>query len=172
MEQRDFKSWPLASNSRPRLLIEDPDPALRVADFQRFTESGLDVALCSGPDHDESCRLVEHGDCPLAAAADVILMGRDLAGSRKEIAAALRRHHPEVPVIAKVPRQDTDEVPDECVPLPTPMSVDGQVRAVWRAVERPAAPAEGPRQATPPPTPPCSTAESATEARLLDLLGW
>lgn len=172
MEQREFKSWPLASNSRPRLLIEDPDPALRVADFQRFTESGLDVALCSGPDHDEGCRLVEQGDCPLAAAADVILMGGDLGESRQDIAAALHRHHPDVPVIAKVSRQDADDVPAGCVPLPTPMSVDGQVRAVWRAVERPAVPARAPRQATPPLAPPCSTAESATEARLLDLLGW
>lgn len=172
MEQRDFKSWPQASSNRPRLLIEDPDPALRVADFQRFTEAGLDVALCSGPDQEERCRLVELGECPMAAAADVILMGQDLGGSREEIAAALHRHHPDVPVIAKVPRQGTDDVPDGCVPLPTPMSVDGQIRAVWRAIELPAVPAGPPRQATSPVSPPCSTAESATEARLLDLLGW
>lgn len=172
MEQRDFKSWSLAPNSRPRLLIEDPDPALRVADFHRFTEAGLDVALCSGPDHDERCPLVEHGDCPLAAAADVILMGWDLGGSREDIASALHRHHPDLPVIAKVHRHGPDDAPDGCVPLPTPMSVDGQIRAVWRAVERPAVPARSAPQATPAPSPPCSTAPSATEARLLDLLGW
>jgi hypothetical protein len=172
MEQRDFKSWPQAYHSRPRLLIEDPDPALRVADFHRFTEAGLDVALCSGPDHGEGCRLVELGDCPMAAAADVILMGRDLGESRAEIAAALHRHHPDVPVIAKVPRQGSEEAPDGCVPLPTPISVDGQIRAVWRAVELPAGTARHPERVTPMPAPPCSTAESATEARLLDLLGW
>jgi hypothetical protein len=172
MQQRDFKSWPQAGRSRPRLLIEDPDPALRVADFHRFTEAGLDVALCSGPDQHERCRLVELGDCPLAAAADVVLMGGDLGESRQEIATALHRHHPDVPVIAKVPRQVTDAVPDGCVPLPTPISVDGQIRAVWRAVERPPLTARDPEPVTPAPAPHCSIAVSATEARLLDLLGW
>lgn len=172
MEQRNFKSWPQARHSRPRLLIEDPDPALRVADFHRFTEAGLDVALCSGPDQDERCRLVEHGECAMAAAADVILMGRDLGERRAEIAAALHRYHPDLPVVAKVPRQDPDDAPDGCVPLPTPISVDGQIRAIWRAIERPAVTAGDPERVTPAPAPPCSTAESATEARLLDLLGW
>lgn len=171
MEQRDFKSWPQASRSRPRLLIEDPDPALRIADFERFTEAGLDVALCSGPDHAHRCRLVEHGECPMAAAADVIMMGAGIGRSAEEIAAALYRHHPDVPVLVKVPRHGMDDVPDGCVPLPTPMSVDGQIRAVWRAAERSAVPAQA-REHTPPPALPCSTAESATEARLLDLLGW
>jgi hypothetical protein len=172
MEQCDFKSWPQARHSRPRLLIEDPDPALRVEDFHRFTEAGLDVALCSGPDHDERCRLVELGECPLAAAADVILMGPGLGESREEIAAALHRHHPDAPIIAKVPRHGTHDVPDGCVPLPAPMSVYGQIRTIWRAVERPAASAHDTERVTRPPAPPCSLAESATEARLLDLLGW
>jgi hypothetical protein len=167
MEQRDFKSWPPGRRGRPRLLIEDSDPALRIADFHRFVEAGVDVALCSGPDKGEGCPLVEVGDCALAASADVVLMGREVGESREAIASAHRRHHPDVPVIAKVARQGTGTVPEGCVPLPVPISVDGEIRAVWRAVER----ADAPR-VTPAPAPPCSLAESATEARLLDLLGW
>lgn len=171
MEQRDFKCWPQASPGRPRLLIEDPDPALRIADFHRFTEAGLDVALCSGPDHADRCQLVEHGECLLAAAADVIMMGPGIGQSTEEIAAALHRHHPDVPVIVEVPRYGTHDVPDGCVPLPTPISVDGQIRAIWRAAERRAVPAQA-RERTPTPAPPCSMAESATEAGMLDFLGW
>lgn len=34
---------------RPRLLIEDARPALRVSDFTAFRDAGFDVACCSGP---------------------------------------------------------------------------------------------------------------------------
>jgi hypothetical protein len=172
MEQRDFESWPQVRHRRPRLLIEDPDPALLVSDFRRFTEAGFDVALCSGPDQTEECPLVGRGECSMAAAADVIVMGTGLGESRDVISAALHRHHPRVPVIARVARQSLEDVPDGCIPLPTPMSVDGQVRVVWRAVERPVVSISAPEPAVPSQAPFCSSAASATEARLMDLLGW
>jgi hypothetical protein len=194
MEQRDFSPWSELGHSRPRLLIEDPDPALRMADFSLFTESGLDVALCSGPSAEEPCPLVEAGECRLADAADVVLMGPGMAGQRHEVAAALRGRRPALPVLVEVPRQGTETAPEGCTPLRVPASVDGQIRAVWRALDRPARPAPVPAPPTwrldseaqpqgshrtpsapwpkDPSAPAPSTAESSLEARLADLLGW
>lgn len=158
MEQRDFSPWSQFGHSRPRLLIEDPDPALRVADSSLFTESGLDVALCSGPSADE-----------------------------------LHRRRPALPVLVEVPRHGTETAPGSCVPLRLPASVDGQIRAVWRALDRPGLPAPAPTSWPPDPAVPThrasdptaaapwpldpsapapSTAGSSLEARLADLLGW
>lgn len=173
MEQRDFSSRSELGHSRPRLLIEDPDRALRVADFSLFTESGLDVALCSGPSADEPCPLVEGDVCCLADSADVVLMGLGMAGHRHEIARALHRRRPALPVLVEVPRNLTETAPEGCVPLRFPASVDGQIRTVWRALDRPvrhaAVPAPWPSD---PSAPAPSTAESSLEARLVDLLGW
>jgi hypothetical protein len=193
MEQRDFSPWPQVGHSRPRLLVEDPDRALQVADFSRFTDSGLDVALCSGPSADEGCPLVETGECRLADTADVVLMGPGMAGHRHEVAAALHRRRPTRPVIVEVPRHGSEVVPEGCVPLRVPASVDGQIRAVWRALDRPAVrPAPRPghwpadsealsarkpgsapaRWPSDPSAPPPSRAVSSVDARLADLLGW
>ena len=201
MQQREFSPWSQIGHSRPRLLIEDPDPALRVSDFSLFTESGLDVALCSGPSTDEPCPLVEGGGCGLVDAADVVLMGPGLAGHRHEVARALHRRRPGLPVVVEVSRDGSEAAPEGCVPLRVPASVDGQVRAVWRALDRPAHPARPARPAPAPAAPPWpadpepltrwasdpatparwprdpsdpapSRAESSLEARLADLLGW
>jgi hypothetical protein len=195
MKQRDFSSWSQPGHSRPRLLIEDPDPALRLADFSLFTESGLDVALCSGPSAEEPCPLVGAGECRLADAADVVLMGLGMAGHRHEVAAALHRRRPALPVLVEVRRHGKETAPEGCAPLRVPVSVDGQIRAVWRALDRPARPAPFPSaspwprdpEAQPresshrapaapwprdPSAPAPSTAESSLEARLADLLGW
>jgi hypothetical protein len=173
MEQRAFSPWSHRGQVRPRLLIEDPDRALQLSDFRLFDEGGFDVALCCGPGPCEPCSLVEEGRCQLAAEADVVLIGPGMAPERAELAAAHHRTRPELPVVVAV-RSDAGEVPPAgCAPLTVPSSVDGQIRAVWRALAPPAVrPAPASPDTPPPDTPPPSAAESATMARLVDLLGW
>jgi len=168
MEQRAFSPWSHAGQVRPRLLIEDPDGALQVSDFRLFEEAGLDVALCHGPAPCDPCPLVTKGNCQLAAEADVVLIGSGMAPYRDEVAAAHRRTRPDLPVVVAVRRHDGEVPPPDCVPLTVPSSVAGQIRAVWRALDRPVAS----RAPAPTATPPPSAAESATMARLADLLGW
>jgi hypothetical protein len=168
MEQRAFSPRSHTGQVRPRLLIEDPDGALQVSDFRLFDEAGLDVALCHGPEPCDPCPLVEEGRCGLAEEADVVLIGSGMAPYRADVAAAHRRSRPDRPVVVAVSRHDGEVPPQGCVPLTVPLSVGGQIRAVWRALDGPAAG----RAPAPPDTPPPSAAESATMARLVDLLGW
>ncbi|HVW33528.1 MAG TPA: hypothetical protein VHL53_13400 [Acidimicrobiia bacterium] len=159
MKQRPFRSW---SEHRPRLLIEDPSPALELAEFRTFEESGFDVALCSGPGEDDGCPLAAGGDCPLVDGADVVIMGPGMAAHRAEVSEAIHRRRPDLPVVVQVPPHDRAECPPGCIPAGYPSSVDGQVRSVWRALDRGA----------PAPAPAPSGALTPTEARLIDLLGW
>jgi len=168
MEQRAFSPWSHTGEVRPRVLIEDPDRALQVSEFRLFEEAGLDVALCQGPGPSDPCPLVEEGCCRLADEADVVLIGPGMAPCCAEVAAAHQQTRPDRPVVVAVRRHDGEGPPPGCVPLPVPASVGGQIRAVWRALEQPVAR----REPAPPTTPPSSAAESATLARLVDLLGW
>ena len=198
MAQRDFSPWSRMGYRRPRLLIEDPDRALMMSDFTRFSESGLDVALCSGPSGGEPCPLVEVGECQLADEADIVLMGTGMAEHTEPVAAEHHRRHPGRPVVVAVPRDGSETAPEGCVPLRVPCSVEGQLRTLWRALDRPAgrpaAVAPPPPAAAPWPADPSgpgvapvsqrwpadpsasgpapSTADSVWEARLADLLGW
>ena len=157
MKQRPFSPWSeLRHQQRPRLLIEDPSPALELAEFRSFTDSGFDVACCSGPSEGQPCPLTKGGDCRLVEVADVVLMGPGMACHRAEVAAAIHRRRPGAPVVVQIPREDPGQCPPGCIAEYVPASVDGQIRAVWRALD----------------TPPPSTAETATMARLVDLLGW
>jgi hypothetical protein len=163
MRQRQFRpsSQPRAP-WRPRLLVEDPSPALQQSEFRLFEDAGFEVALCSGPCGDEECDLVAAGDCRLVDEADVVLMGPGMAERRTEVAAAIQQHRPEVPVVVQVPRAEVEQCPPGCVANACPSSVDGQIRALWSALDQP--------PAAPGPSP--STAVDPTLARLIDLLGW
>jgi hypothetical protein len=168
MDQRMFPSSEPLHGRRPRLLVEDPDPALHVAEFRRFHDAGFDVALCGGPgDDSDRCPLVHGGECRLAEEADVVLIGPGMASCRDDVAAAHHRLRPDLPVVVQVPRSDPDQCPTGCIPDCYPSSVDGQIRSLWRAVEtgpwarRRAAVAE-----------PALPAAGSTIARLVNLLGW
>ena len=128
-------SCPHPSGRHPRLLIEDGHPALAISDFSLFRDAGFDVAFCSGPGDDPgACPLLRGRQCPLVAEADVVLHGLDPALG---IAAAIRRQHPELPVVVEQRRPEAGSagaVPAGCVPLGYPCSVSGQVAAVARAV--------------------------------------
>jgi hypothetical protein len=168
MNQRMFPSSESPHGPRPRLLVEDPSPALHVAEFRRFQDAGFDVALCGGPGTGvDGCPLVEGGACQLADTADIVLVGPGMAGCRAEVAAAHHRRRPDLPVVVQVPRTDPGQCPTGCIPDYYPGSVDGQIRSLWRALDR--WPASHPTVRD---IPLPSTAVDPTTARLIDLLGW
>ena len=131
MKQRiPRRTWssPQPSGRHSRLLIEDGHPALAISDFSLFRDAGFDVAFCSGPgDEPGACPLLRGQRCVLVAEADVVLHGLDPALG---IAAAIRRQHPELPVVVEQRRPEAGgaaAVPAGCVPLGYPCSVSGQV---------------------------------------------
>jgi len=138
MKQRiPRRTWssPQPSGRHSRLLIEDGHPALAISDFSLFRDAGFDVAFCSGPgDEPGACPLLRGQQCPLVAEADVVLHGLDPALG---IAAAIRRRHPELPMVVEQRRAaagSAGTVPVGCVLLGYPCSVSGQVDALLRAV--------------------------------------
>jgi hypothetical protein len=140
MEQRvPRRAWnsPGGAFHRPRVLVEDDRAALAISDFAKFKEAGFDVAFCSGPGQaHESCPLLRGQECDVLASADVVLHGLD---GGLGVAAAIRRRHPDLPVLAEQ-RRDADgnlePVPEGCVPLAFACSVPGQVDALRRALAR------------------------------------
>jgi len=140
MKQR-IRNWsgPRLTGRRPRLVIEDEQPALAISDFSLFKEAGFDVAFCSGPGDDPAACPLMHGQpCALLAGADAVLHGLDPALG---IAAAIRRQYPELPVVVDQRGGDmpagadaAGKLPAGCVPLGYPCSVRGQIAAVCRAV--------------------------------------
>lgn len=119
---------------RVRVLVESANPALRVSEFRRYRDAGLDVTLCGGPVGDERCPLVEGDGCPSAKDADVVLFGLD---DRSGILAAHRARHPSVPVVVeRRPDDDVTPVPDGCSVLPFPSSVEEQVALLHRSARR------------------------------------
>ena len=137
MEQHVPPTWRQPRHpGRPRLLIEDPNAALAGSEFRLFEEAGFEVALCAGPDADHPCPLVEHGVCDLARDADVVLVGLMEPEDQTEVAAAIRHHVPDTPVVFEVRRSrgPCTEVPDGCQTLMFPSSVNGQIDVLWKAL--------------------------------------
>lgn len=130
-----------AVRHRPRVLIEDGNPALAISDFSMFERAGFDVAFCSGPQRDPSaCPLLRGQRCPVVAGADAVLHGLD---PKLGIAAAIRRQSPCTPVIVEQelgPDGRMPPVPEGCLPLVSSCSVRGQIDALWQAVTQPTRP--------------------------------
>jgi len=87
---------------RPRVLLEMPDPGEAFACWQLIERHGMAASWCPGPDGScsGSCPLVADGQCRLAERADVVVS--TLAMHRvpsRGVIEALRRHHPDTPVI-------------------------------------------------------------------------
>ena len=111
---RDWYS-PGRPGRRPRVLVEDDDPALAISDFALFGQAGFDVAYCSGPGGAAGgCPVLRGQRCALLDGADAVLHGLGLA-------AAIRRQRPRIAVI---------ELPTEC-------SVPGQIAALRQALTQP-----------------------------------
>lgn len=134
MKQRvPRRSWQSAGPPahRPRLLIEDDEPALAISDFSLFHQAGFDVAFCSGPGADEaSCPLSRGGQCQVLAGADAVMHGLD---PRLGVAASIHRRFPKLPVVFKARRLadgGIPPVPAGCLPLAPECSVRGQIDAL------------------------------------------
>jgi hypothetical protein len=127
----------MSREQRPRVLIEDANPALAASDFAAYADAGFDVAVCSGPEQAEECPVLRGADCPLAANADVALFGPDrLFGVGREVLEAFGRRYPATARLVSVARRDSEgrySLPEGCTPLPFPTSVSGQVDAVRSA---------------------------------------
>jgi hypothetical protein len=138
MKQRaPRRTWqaPGRAGRRPRILIENDEPALAISDFFLFEQAGLDVAYCSGPGDDVmACPVLRGQRCPLVAGADAVLHGLDPAFG---IAAAIGRQRPGLPVVVEQRRGadgSPQPVPESCMQLTSPCSVKGQIDALWRAL--------------------------------------
>jgi len=139
MLKRASQAWRSQSHpDRPRVLVEDPNGAFRDADFRAFESAGLDVALCTGPDAENDCPLHDAKQCALVARADVVLFGLGTTDERsRAVLRALRACYPETPVVVEVPRErspDEDGLPEGCIALAFPASIDGQTRVLWEAL--------------------------------------
>lgn len=121
---------------RPRVLVEDANPALAISDFSAFQQAGFDVAWCSGAGTANGCPLLRGGECEVLAGADVVITGLH---DGLAVAAAIRQRYPAKPVLVRRDRRQDgsmEKVPEGCRPLPADCSVHGQVEALRLAVGR------------------------------------
>lgn len=139
MRKRVLTRWWRArgeAGHRPRVLVEDDQPALAISDFSAFSRAGFDMAFCSGPGTDPSaCPLLRGQDCDLLAGADAVLHGLDPGLG---VCAAIRHRHPGTLVLAKqryLPDGTAQPLPAGCVPLLFWCSVHGQIDALQRALD-------------------------------------
>jgi hypothetical protein len=95
----------------------------------------FDVAFCSGPGPDlAACPLLHDQPCPVLTGADAVLHGLE---PRLGVATAIRRHRPELPVVAFQRRRADGSLPPGprgCIPHVFPSSVKGQIDALWQAI--------------------------------------
>lgn len=93
---------------RPRVLIEEPDVARAYAYWRLLDNNGYEASCCRGPRglDPRPCPLVACGRCELVERADVVVssLGLHRESSRK-VVAALRRLHPDTPVVIQASQQ-------------------------------------------------------------------
>ncbi len=135
MQQRVSRhSWQAPHRrNHPRLLVESAEPVAAISDFSSFTDAGFEVAFCAGPTDADDCPLLRGEDCDLVSGADVVLSCLDPSGG---VAAAIVARRPDLPVVVESPRRPDgtlESVPDGCVPLVFPSSVNGQITTVRHA---------------------------------------
>jgi hypothetical protein len=91
------------------VLIEEPDGAEAFAYWSLLTDNGYEVEWCPGPGRpsEGQCPLVSSRHCELVERADVVVssLGIDNEPSRN-VLGALRRLHPETPVIVEASRRE------------------------------------------------------------------
>lgn len=87
--------------TRPRVLVEHADPAVRDHLVRGLAEHGYDALGCGGPTADRPCPLLEGRPCPASAQADAIVTGLAHRPTGREIAAAVDALSPGRPMIAE-----------------------------------------------------------------------
>jgi hypothetical protein len=127
----------VSDRNRPpwRLLVETPDPALAISNFDAFREAGFEVTVCEGPAVDaRECPVVRGEPCPLVADADVVLFDLDSdLSTRSQVLAATRANRPNLPIVV---RSAAPATADSDTTIRPTTSVGGQVSALQKAVLR------------------------------------
>jgi len=126
-------------SDRPRVLVENHDPAVGMAVQILLMEEGFEVAYCSGPGETVGrCPLVHDGVCSRAAEADVIFTSLHLGDNKhREIVSGLRRHFSDTPVVVELPAPKVSQYEDllvGCEVVTKPVTRDRLVVAIRRAL--------------------------------------
>jgi hypothetical protein len=124
-------SWP-GPHDRRRVLVEG-GPGGRWHAEQEAHAAGLQVLTCAGPSEEASCPALNGEPCPLAAAADAIVVARP----RDEDAwqGLLEAHasvHPGVPVCLEPSRRDAADLPVDSCPIANESGVVALVERLAR----------------------------------------
>ena len=93
---------------RPRVLVEASDVAQAYANWRLLDNEGYEVSWCPGPRgfSPRRCPLVACGRCELVERAAVVVSSLELhRQSSRNVVAALRRLHPDTPVVIQAPQQ-------------------------------------------------------------------
>ena len=96
-----------ARGERPQVLVEEPDAAEAFAYWRLLEDNGYRASWCPGPETapGRRCPLVFGGRCRLVEQADVVVSSLGLHNeSARRVFEALRRVHPEKPVVVEGPR--------------------------------------------------------------------
>jgi len=92
-----------------RVLLEESDGAEAFAYWRLLSDAGYQVEWCPGPEGPLGgrCPLVSRGRCELVERADVVVssLGIDEQPCR-DVLDAIRRMHPETPVIVQASRRE------------------------------------------------------------------
>lgn len=98
-----------------RVLIEEPDPELRLELARTLEEAGFRTAECEGPGGDGGgrCPLVEGPGCHAAEEAEAVLQV-PVSGelSMGAVRRAIREHAPDLPIAVMVPAPVAADDPD------------------------------------------------------------
>lgn len=124
--------------ARPRILVEDPDGAVRAASRRILEREGFEVATCSGPEPGHRCPEVTRTACPLMRGVDLIYSSLDWhRPEHREVLQAQREHHPDVPVVVEIAQpqaQRAAELLQGCTVVYMPVSGAMMVETVQRAL--------------------------------------
>jgi hypothetical protein len=120
------------------VLVEYPPAGTPTVLADILERAGYDTMVCDGPaDRPETCRLLQSGDCDLAAGADVIFNGFGLAEpEHQEIIERLRATHPDTPLVVETTglRADANaELLDGCIRCDSPLRARALLDVVRRA---------------------------------------
>lgn len=131
-------AWKVRSE-RPRVLIENHDPAVGHS-LQRFlVDEGYEVAYCSGPgDREGRCPLVHDGICNRAAEAAVVFTSLHITDEdHREVVASLKRHFPDTPLVVELPAPKVAQygaLLEGCEVVAKPVTRDALLMALRRVL--------------------------------------
>ena len=133
--QKRPSAWPQRSDDRVRVLLEYPAHSTPSAMAKALDDAGYETLICEGT---ERCPIVAGGDCALVDGADVVVSGFGVTTSDdRELPAAIRSRHPEVPLVVECTEPTSERYPDLVGPsihLRTPVSKSSVTAAVSAAL--------------------------------------